>query len=88
MRLAPGSVALLRQLRSARGAGALAVELLSVPLVDDMDEPVALAGVVVCVLVASLGMACVAVDAFDCATAAPMTASKAAAAAAADSFFW
>jgi len=75
----------MRQLRSVRGAGWAAVELLSVPLVDELDESVLLAGAVACVLIALLG---VVVAVLDCATAAPMTASKAAAAAAADNFFW
>jgi hypothetical protein len=78
----------MRQLRSARGAGWAAVELLSVPLVDDMDESVVLVGAVACVLIALLGVVCVVVAVLDCATAAPMTASNAAAAAAADNFFW
>jgi hypothetical protein len=75
-------------LRSARGAGWSVVELLSVAPCDDMEESPVLAAGVVCVLIVSLGGVCVAVALFDCATAAPMTASRAAAAAAADNFFW
>jgi hypothetical protein len=75
------------QLRSARGAGWLAVELLSVPLFDDIDESVVLAGAVAGVLIELFEVVGV-TAALVCATAAPMTASKAAAAAAADNFFW
>jgi hypothetical protein len=66
----------------------LVVELLSVALGDDTEESLVLAGGVVCVLIVALGGVCVAVALFDCATAVPMTASRAAAAAAADNFFW